>query len=145
MRSNDAGKEMTDSRPMVNSGVALSHQFNRSVIPPQLWPTFPMNISLSFFEAADATLGHHRRSMSGTSRMIYFYKSGDTPPLASARTSSFRHPYVATSPLLDHYFTATIFDSHQTRSLQVRRRRGISWPHRPLLRTASNRVHRGAS
>ncbi len=29
MRSNDAGKEMTDSRPMVNSGVAISKPFKR--------------------------------------------------------------------------------------------------------------------
>ncbi len=72
-----------------------------------------MNFLPYSMEAADATLGHHRRSMIGTSRMIYFYKSGDTPPLAFARKFSFRHHYIATSPLLDHYFAATFYRPYE--------------------------------
>ncbi len=69
MRSNDAGKEMTDSRPMVNSSVAISKQFKRSLRLKGC--PISMNFLPHSMEAADANLGHHRRSMSGTSRVIY--------------------------------------------------------------------------
>ncbi len=37
----------------------------------------------------------------------------DTPPLAFARKFSFRHHYIATSPLLDHYFAATFYRPYE--------------------------------
>lgn len=45
--------------------------------------------------------------MSGTSRLIYLYKSGDTPPLAFARNRSPLRHHFATISLLRHHSAAT--------------------------------------
>ena len=58
---------------------------------------------------------HTNRAASAASST---YTSRNTPPLASARNFSFRHHYIATSPLLHHYSTATspLHSSDHTKS-----------------------------
>ena len=70
MRSNDAYWKMTCPLTMVNSSVAISNPFKRSLSRLKGYP-ISMNFWPHSLEVTDATLGHHRRSMSGASRMLY--------------------------------------------------------------------------